>query len=85
MPPGGLVHAIVNNGWGINYGIAIKKHGEYSFMFHIPHETTGKWVIERVFGTNDCLLCVVHLVPAMSLKSQEFQLCRFGFNSKISR
>lgn len=72
LSPGGLVHAFVKKLWGRSYRISIKKHGESSFMFHIPHESTRKWVTERgVWHIYNCLLFVAPRSPATSLKSQE--------------
>lgn len=60
LPPGGLVHAVVNRIWGRSYKISCKKIGESSFMFHIPHEPNLHWVIQRgVWHIDDCLLFVL--------------------------
>ena len=83
LPPGGLVHAVVNKLWGRSCRISIKKHGESSFMFHIPHESTRKWVIERgVWHIDDCLLFVAPRSPATSLKSQEISTLPVWVNLK---
>ncbi|KAL0788977.1 LOW QUALITY PROTEIN: hypothetical protein Bca101_005223 [Brassica carinata] len=45
-PPGGLIHAVLNRLWGRECKISCRKLGESSFLFHIPHENTRKWVIQ---------------------------------------
>ncbi|KAG5384809.1 hypothetical protein IGI04_036279 [Brassica rapa subsp. trilocularis] len=50
LPPGGLVHAVVNRIWGRSCKISCKKLGESSFMFRIPHEPTRHWVIQSESG-----------------------------------
>ncbi|KAF8053614.1 hypothetical protein N665_1392s0005 [Sinapis alba] len=83
LPPGGLVHAVVNKLWGRSCRIAIKKHGDSSFMFHIPHEATRKWVIERgVWHIDDCLLFVAPWSPAATLKTQEISTLPVWVNLK---
>ena len=47
LPPGGLVHAVVNRIWGRSCKISCKKLGDSSFLFHIPHQPTRHWVIQR--------------------------------------
>ncbi|CAF1705964.1 BnaC03g44920D [Brassica napus] len=55
LPPGGLVHAVVNRIWGRSCKISCKKLGDSSFMFHIPHQPTRQWVIQRgVWHIDDC-------------------------------
>nr|VDD26482.1 unnamed protein product [Brassica oleracea] len=44
-PPGGLIHAVLNRLWGRECRITCRKLGDSSFLFHIPHENTRKWVI----------------------------------------
>ncbi|KAF8100492.1 hypothetical protein N665_0223s0018 [Sinapis alba] len=72
LPPGGLVHAVVNRIWGRSCKISCKKIGESSFMFHIPHEPTRHWVIQRgVWHIDDCLLFVLPWTLEGSFKIPE--------------
>ncbi|KAL0875099.1 hypothetical protein Bca101_024804 [Brassica carinata] len=59
LPPGGLIHAVVNRLWGRNCRIGCRKLTDSSYMFHIPHDSTRHWVIQRaVWHVDDCLLFV---------------------------
>ena len=72
LPPGGLVHAVVNRIWGRSCKISCKKLGDSSFLFHIPHQPTRHWVIQRgVWHIDDCLLFVLPWVPEGSFKIPE--------------
>ncbi|KAF8113139.1 hypothetical protein N665_0055s0004 [Sinapis alba] len=71
-PPGGLIHAVLNRLWGRECKISCRKLGESSYLFHIPHENTRKWVIQRgVWHVDDCLLFVAPWSPVDSLKIPE--------------
>ncbi|KAF8089636.1 hypothetical protein N665_0500s0002 [Sinapis alba] len=72
LPPGSLVHAVVNKIWGRSCKITCKKLGDSSFMFHIPHQPTRQWVIQRgVWHIDDCLLFVLPWTPEGSFKIPE--------------
>ncbi|KAF2581639.1 hypothetical protein F2Q68_00002712 [Brassica cretica] len=72
LPLGGLVHVVVNKIWGISCKISCKKFGDSSFMFHIPHQPTRQWVIQRgVSHIDDCLLFVLPWTPEGSFKISE--------------
>ena len=72
LPPGGLIHAVANRIWGRSCKISCKKIGESSYMFHIPHEPTRHWVIQRgVWHIDDCLLFVLPWTPEDSFKITE--------------
>lgn len=47
LPPGGLVHAVVNRIWGRSCKISCKKLDDSSYMFHIPHQSTRHWVFSK--------------------------------------
>lgn len=69
LPPGGLIHAVVNKLWGRSCRIGCRKISESSYMFHIPHESTRQWVVQRgVWHVDDCLLFVSPWKPVNSLK-----------------
>lgn len=40
LPPGGLIHAVVNRLWGRTCRIGCRKLNDSSYMFHIPHDST---------------------------------------------
>ncbi|CAN6999562.1 unnamed protein product, partial [Brassica rapa subsp. trilocularis] len=83
LPPGGLVHAVVNRIWGRSCKIICKKLGESSFMFHIPHEPTRHWVIQRgVWHIDDCLLFVLPWTPEGSFKIPEISTLPVWVNLK---
>jgi len=70
--PCGLVHAVVNRIWGRSCKIACKKLGDSSFMFHIRHQPTRQWVIQRgIWHIDDCLLFVLSWTPKGSFKVHE--------------
>ncbi|CAN6841999.1 unnamed protein product [Brassica oleracea] len=71
-PPGGLIHAVLNRLWGRECKISCRKLGDSSFLFHIPHENTRKWVVQRgVWHIDDCLLFVAPWSPVNSLNTPE--------------
>lgn len=83
LPPGGLVHAVANRIWGRNCKISCKKIGESSFMFHIPHESTRHWVIQRgVWHIDDCLLFVLPWTPEGTFKIPEISTLPVWVNLK---
>ncbi|KAF8090579.1 hypothetical protein N665_0472s0012 [Sinapis alba] len=83
LPPGGLVHAVVNRIWGRSCKISCKKISESSFMFHIPHESTRHWVIQRgVWHIDDCLLFVLPWTPEGSFKILEISTLPVWVNLK---
>ena len=68
LPPGGLIHVVVNRLWGRSCRIGCRKISESSYMFHIPHESTQQWVVQRgVWHVDDCLLFVSSWKPVNSL------------------
>ncbi|CAN7061299.1 unnamed protein product, partial [Brassica oleracea var. botrytis] len=72
LPPGGLVHAVANRIWGRSCKISCRKIGESSYMFHIPHEPTRHWVIQRgVWHIDDCLLFTLSWTLEDSFKITE--------------
>lgn len=72
LPPGGLIHAVVNRLWGRSCRIGCRKLSESSYMFHIPHESTRQWVIQRgVWHVDDCMLFVSPWKPVNSFKVPE--------------
>ncbi|XP_018433853.1 uncharacterized protein LOC108806284 [Raphanus sativus] len=72
LPPGGLIHAVVNKIWGRSCKITCKKVGDSSYMFHIPHQPTRQWIIQRgVWHIDDCLLFVLPWIPEGSFKVPE--------------
>ncbi|KAF8119105.1 hypothetical protein N665_0001s0155 [Sinapis alba] len=82
-PPGGLVHAVVNRIWGRSCKISCKKLGDSSFMFHIPHQPTRQWVIQRgVWHIDDCLLFVLPWIPEGSFKIPEISTLPVWVNLK---
>ncbi|CAN7096419.1 unnamed protein product [Brassica rapa subsp. narinosa] len=77
LPPGGLIHAVVNRIWGRSCKISCKKIGESSYMFHIPHEPTRHWVIQRgVWHIDDS--SSFHGLRKVLSKSQKYQHYRYG-------
>ncbi|XP_048634699.1 uncharacterized protein LOC106351676 isoform X1 [Brassica napus] len=83
LPPGGLVHAVVNRIWGRSCKISCKKLGDSSFMFHIPHQPTRQWVIQRgVWHIDDCLLFVLPWTPEGSFKIPEISTLPVWANLK---
>ena len=73
LPPGGLVHAVVNRLWGRSCKISCKKLNDSSYMFHIPHQPTRQWIIQRgVWHIDNCLLFVLPYTPEGSFKIPEF-------------
>ena len=71
-PPGGLIHAVLNRLWGRECEITCRKLGDSSFLFHIPHENTRKWIIQRgVWHIDDCFLFVAPWSPVNSFKVPE--------------
>ncbi|KAL0704481.1 hypothetical protein Bca4012_070906 [Brassica carinata] len=72
LPPGGLIHAVVNRLWGRPCRIGCRKISESSYMFHIPHDSTRQWVVQRgIWHVDDCLLFVSPWKPVNSLKVPE--------------
>ncbi|XP_048593576.1 uncharacterized protein LOC106370477 [Brassica napus] len=69
LPPGGLVHAVVNKIFRRSCMINCKKLGDSSFMFHIPHQPTHSQ--QGVCHINDCLLFVLPWTPEASFKVSE--------------
>ena len=52
-------------------------------MFHISHESTRQWVIQRgVWHIDDCILFVAPWSPATTLKSQEISTLPVWVNLK---
>ncbi|KAF8079465.1 hypothetical protein N665_1026s0022 [Sinapis alba] len=83
LPPGGLVHAVVNRIWGRNCKITCKKLGDSSFMFHIPHQPTRQWIIQRgVWHIDDCLLFVLPWTPEGSFEIPEISTLPVWVNLK---
>ncbi|KAL0897414.1 hypothetical protein Bca101_081375 [Brassica carinata] len=73
LPPDGLVHAVANRIWKRSCKITCKKIGDSSYMFHIPHEPTHHWVVQRgVWHIDYCLLFVLPWTPEDSFKITEF-------------
>ncbi|CAF2115141.1 unnamed protein product, partial [Brassica oleracea var. botrytis] len=71
-PPGSLIHAVLNRLWGRECKISCRNLGDSSYLFHIPHENTRKWVIQRgVWHVDDCLLFVAPWNPVDSFKTPE--------------
>uniref|UniRef100_A0A0D3B157 DUF4283 domain-containing protein n=1 Tax=Brassica oleracea var. oleracea TaxID=109376 RepID=A0A0D3B157_BRAOL len=82
-PPGGLIHAVLNRLWGRECRITCRKLGDSSFLFHIPHENTRKWVIQRgVWHVDDCLLFVSPWNPVTSFKIPEISTLPVWVNLK---
>ncbi|XP_033134634.1 uncharacterized protein LOC117127885 [Brassica rapa] len=72
LPPGGLIHAVVNRLWGRSCRIGCRKLSESTYMFHIPHDATRQWVTQRaVWHVDDCLLFVSSWKPVNSFKVPE--------------
>ena len=72
LPPGGLIHTVVNILWGRSCRIGCRKLSESSYMFHIPHDATRQWVTQRaVWHVDDCLLFVSPWKPVNSFKVPE--------------
>ncbi|CAN6880659.1 unnamed protein product [Brassica oleracea] len=72
LPPGGLIHAVVNRLWGRTCRIGCRKLSDSSYMFHIPHDSTQQWVIQRaVWHVDDCLLFVSPWKSVNSFKIPE--------------
>ncbi|CAN7054617.1 unnamed protein product [Brassica oleracea var. botrytis] len=75
LPPGGLVHAVVNKICRRSCKINCKKFGDSSLMFHIPHQPT------RSFSEEYVTLMIAYFLychglqklPSKSLKSPRFQ------------
>ncbi|KAF8116784.1 hypothetical protein N665_0014s0048 [Sinapis alba] len=83
LPPGGLIHAVVNRLWGRSCRIGCRKISESSYMFHIPHESTRQWVIQKgVWHVDDCLLFVSPWKPVNSLKVPEISTIPVWVNLK---
>ncbi|XP_018448228.1 uncharacterized protein LOC108819674 [Raphanus sativus] len=83
LPPGGLIHAVVNRLWGRSCRIGCRKLSESSYLFHIPHDATRDWVIQRsVWHVDDCLLFVSPWKPANSLKVPEVSTIPVWVNLK---
>ena len=83
LPPGGLVHAVANRIWGTSCKISCKKIGESTYMFHIPHEPTRHWVIQRgIWHIDDCLLFVLPWTPEDSFKMTEISTLPLWVNLK---
>ncbi|CAF1798835.1 unnamed protein product, partial [Brassica napus] len=83
LPPGGLVHAVANRIWGRSCKISCKKIGESTYMFHIPHEPTRHWVIQRgIWHIDDCLLFVLPWTPEDSFKMTEISTLPLWVNLK---
>uniref|UniRef100_M4DB65 CCHC-type domain-containing protein n=1 Tax=Brassica campestris TaxID=3711 RepID=M4DB65_BRACM len=83
LPPGGLVHAVTNQIWGRSCKISCKKIGESTYMFHIPHEPTRHWVIQRgIWHIDDCLLFVLPWTPEDSFKMTEISTLPLWVNLK---
>ena len=79
LPPGGLIHVVVNRLWGRTCRIGCRKLSETSYMFHIPHDSTRQWVIQRgVWHVDDCLLFVSPWKPVNSFKVPEYQQSQCG-------
>lgn len=72
IPSGGLTHAVVNRLWGRSCKIVSRKLGESSYLFHVPHQETRNWVIQRsVWHVDDCLMFVAPWNPVGSLRIPE--------------
>ncbi|KAF2596121.1 hypothetical protein F2Q68_00011565 [Brassica cretica] len=83
LPPDGLIHAVVNRIWGRSCKISCKKLGDSSFMFHIPHQPTRHWVIQRgVWHIDDCLLFVLPWTPEGSFNIPEISTLPVWANLK---
>ena len=56
----------------INKYLTCRKISESSYMFHIPHDSTREWVVQRgVWHVDDCLLFVSPWKTSNSLKIPE--------------
>ncbi|CAN7139757.1 unnamed protein product [Brassica rapa subsp. narinosa] len=83
LPPGGLIHAVVNRLWGRSCRIGCRKLSESSYMFHIPHDSTREWVVQRgVWHVDDCLLFVSPWKSVNSLKVPEVSTIPVWVNLK---
>nr|VDD58345.1 unnamed protein product [Brassica oleracea] len=83
LPPGGLIHAVVNRLWGRSCRIGCRKLSESSYMFHIPHESTRQWVIQRgVWHVDDCMLFVSPWKSVNSFKVPEVSTIPVWVNLK---
>ncbi|KAF2610652.1 hypothetical protein F2Q70_00012177 [Brassica cretica] len=83
LPPGGLIHVVVNRIWGRSCKISRKKIGESSYMFYIPHEPTRHWVIQSgVSHIDDCLLFVLPWTPEISFKIPKLSTLPVWINLK---
>ncbi|KAF8048183.1 hypothetical protein N665_2625s0004 [Sinapis alba] len=83
LPPGGLIHAVVNKIWGRSCKISCKKLSDSSYMFHIPHQPTRQWIIQRgVWHVDDCLLFVLPWTPEGSFKIPEISTLPVWVNLK---
>ncbi|XP_048611693.1 uncharacterized protein LOC106393315 [Brassica napus] len=72
LPPGGLVHVVVNRLWGRSCKISCKKLNDPSYMFHIPHQPTRQWIIQRgVWHIDNFLLFVLPYTSEGSFKIPE--------------
>ncbi|CAF2014369.1 unnamed protein product, partial [Brassica napus] len=69
--------------WGRSCKISCKKLDDSSFLFHIPHQPTRHWVIQRgVWHIDDCLLFVLPWVPEGSFKIPEVSTLSVWANLK---
>lgn len=83
LPPGGLVHAVVNKIWGRSCKISCKKLDDSSYMFHIPHQPTRHWIIQRgVWHIDDCFLFVLPWTPEGTFKILEVSTLPVWVNLK---
>ncbi|KAF3511382.1 hypothetical protein F2Q69_00008858 [Brassica cretica] len=83
LPPGGLIHAVVNRLLGRSCRIGCRKLSESSYMFHIPHDSTREWVVQRgVWHVDDCLLFVSPWKSVNSFKVPEVSTIPVWVNLK---
>ncbi|CAA7027789.1 unnamed protein product [Microthlaspi erraticum] len=71
-PSRGQIQAIVSMIWGRKCQIFIRKLGESTYLFHIPHESTRNWVIQRgLWHIDDCLMFVSPWSPTETISIPE--------------
>lgn len=72
VPSGGLVYAVLNRIWGRKCEIFVRKISEFSYIFHIPDESTRKFVLQRsLWHVDDCLMFVAPWTSSETLTLPE--------------
>ncbi|CAN7009786.1 unnamed protein product [Brassica rapa subsp. trilocularis] len=72
VPSGGLVYAVLNRIWGGKCEIFVRKISEFSYIFHIPDESTRKFVLQRsLWHVDDCLMFVAPWTSSETLTLPE--------------